>query len=576
MITKKIDLALIRKMFEAGARQIEANFEYINQLNIFPVPDGDTGTNMKFTAIGAADSTRGGNYNSLGQFGRAFARETLMNARGNSGVIFSQIIKGFTKLFPDDKSEMTLSQFIACFKEARETAYQSVVKPVEGTILTVVRVLSEELLKKTATFKSFEELFAKILEIANKTLNKTPEMLPELRQAGVVDSGAYGLVQFFVGMEAALTGKEAVTTTRTKNTKLSTGNIPTRLVPVEAELDENGHGYCTEFLLSLGLKADDKQEKQVYREQKLREDIDLFVNSVVIVSDLDEGIVKLHAHTLHPHQLLQAGLQFGEFIKVKIDNMNLQVSARKEGAAAAAEQVNTHEILAAGETTLADDIRIVATAPSRALGETLRESYGVNNYIDTDVHGNPSIGLLVNAIKQCGSKNVIIVVDDKNIVFAANEAIKQLRGYIECDLVVGANFVEGMAAISAFLPEEKNLRANVKAMRRSMRDTMSACFSTSIKNVKYPHITVHKDDCIGIVDGKVVSAEKERVDAIAKAVEIIMRKVRHPELAIVIYGAKVSLREVRQIEKMITEKYGVYCEAIAGNQKIYSYYVGVQ
>ena len=573
---QKIDIQTFIKMFEHGAKQVSNNFEYINQLNIFPVPDGDTGTNMKITISGAFEYIKNTQFENLAELGRRYARGMLMNARGNSGVIFSQIIKGFTKSFPENKKDLSISNLIACFKDAQDVAYKSVVQPVEGTILTVIRVISEEIAKKEKDFKSMEELFAYILEVGKKALDNTPNLLPELKRAKVVDSGGYGLIQFLTGMENALLGKEEPQA-KTKEASGEEGTVKTKLLNPEMELDESGHGYCTEFLLSLGLKADESQRKLPFSEDKLRRDIAKFTNSMVLVTDLDEQIVKLHVHTLEPDKVLRAGLMYGEFIKIKIDNMNMQVKDRKEdGETKTSEtKINTHEILNENEQ-LSDEIKIIATAPSRTLGELIKENYHVSEYIDTGVYGNPSIGQFVKLINKCNSKKVIIVVDDTNIVLAAKEAMKHVKNHVKCELIVGRNFIELMAAISAFMPEENNIRTNVKTMTHVLRNTASACFSSSIKTIKYPHITVHKDDFIGIVDGKIIASETEILSTITKTMDILVKRIKKPELVIIIYGAKIQIREVRQIEKLISQKYGIYCEFISGGQKVYPYLIGVQ
>ncbi|WP_027123917.1 DAK2 domain-containing protein [Mycoplasmoides pirum] len=576
-----INIKMLLKMFEFGAQKVSDNFEYINQLNIFPVPDGDTGTNMKITINGAFASIQNKNFDNLFELGKTYARVTLMNARGNSGVIFSQIIKGFTKNFPVEQNELDISTLIKCFKEAKDVAYKSVVNPVEGTILTVIRKISENLLKNESKYKTIENVFSDVIEIGNKTLDETPNLLPELKHAGVVDSGGYGLMQFLIGMESALTGKESLTNdSKAKKPIDNLANPQTLLINNNSPIhhEEDGHGYCTEFLLSLGLKIDKNLKKFPYSESHFRKEISKFTNSMVLVSDLDEKIVKLHVHTLEPYRVLSAGQKYGEFIKIKIENMNLQVQNRNSNnndESNIENSINTLEILETGNN-LVEDIKILATAPSNALGEMIKENYNVTEFIDTSVYGNPSIGHIVNSIKKCKSKNVIIVIDDSNIALAVKEAITHLKNYIKCELIVGRNFVESMAALSAFVPENKNIRNNIKTMTYVMNNTASASFSLSVKNIKYPHITVHKDDYIGIIDGKIVASETDVLLSIEKTIGNLIKKIKKPELIIIIYGANVPIREVREVEKMISEKYGVYCESINGAQKIYPYFIGIQ
>lgn len=568
---EKINIETLIHMFKIGSQQIANNFEYINELNVFPVPDGDTGTNMRITINGAIETIDNKSFNSLAELGKTFSKGMLMNARGNSGVIFSQIIKGFTKSFPSDKIELNIKDLIKAFKEATEIAYKSVVQPVEGTILTVIRCVSEELDKKQEEFQTIEEVFKLVNTVAKKTLDLTPSMLPDLKIAGVVDSGGFGLVEFLKGMELAILGKDSSNDTSDLNhLKI---NSP-KLLGNDVHLKEEGHGYCTEFLLRLGMKAEENQQKSKFSEAKLNKEINKFVNSIVLVSDLDEGIVKLHAHTLEPDKLLRAGLAYGEFIKVKVENMNLQVHERNTNSDVNEQsQLNTYEII--NEKNLKNEVKVVATAPSRILGKLIKESYGVYDYIDTNESGNPSIGQFVELIKSCNSKNVIIAIDDTNILLAAKEAAKQVKKFINCEIIVGKNFIECMSAISAFLPDE-NIRNNLKTMTRVMKNTGSACISTSVKTIRYPHIMVHKNDYIAVVDKKIVAAEISVLDCVIKTMKILVKKIKKPELVIIVYGNGIPIREVRQLEKTISEKFGLYCESVNGGQKVYNYLVGIQ
>lgn len=568
---EKINIETLVHMFKIGSQQIANNFEYINELNVFPVPDGDTGTNMRITINGAIETIDNKSFNSLAELGKTFSKGMLMNARGNSGVIFSQIIKGFTKSFPIDKTELNIKDLINSFKEATEIAYKSVVQPVEGTILTVIRCVSEDLDKKKDEFETIEEVFKAVNTVAKKTLDLTPTMLPDLKMAGVVDSGGFGLVEFLKGMELAILGKDSSNDTNDLNhLKINSSKILNN----DVHLKEEGHGYCTEFLLRLGMKAEESQQKSKFSEAKLNKEISKFVNSIVLVSDLDEGIVKLHAHTLEPDKLLKAGLAYGEFIKVKVENMNLQVHDRNTNSNVNEQtQLNTHEII--NDKKLKNEVKVIATAPSRILGNLIKENYGVYDYIDTNESGNPSIGQFVELIKSCNSKNVIIAIDDTNILLAAKEASKQVKKFINCEIIVGRNFIECMSAISAFLPDE-NIRNNLKTMTRVMRNTGSACISTSVKTIRYPHIMVHKNDYISVVDKKIVAAEISVLDCIVKTMKMLVKKIKKPELVIIVYGNGIPIREVRQLEKTISEKFGLYCESVNGGQKIYNYLIGIQ
>ncbi|CDN40575.1 unnamed protein product [Mycoplasma amphoriforme A39] len=560
-------------MFSFGVKQIADNYEYINQLNVFPVPDGDTGTNMKITAIGALEAIQNNEFDSLGLLGKTFARAMLMNARGNSGVIFSQIIKGFVMSFPENGTELTIDSLISAFKEATEVSYKSVITPVEGTMLTVIRQTSEKLIEKRNMINSVEELFEIALKAAKKSLNETPDLLPELKVSGVVDSGGFALVEFLKGMELVALGKESAANDNFESNYPATF-ASARLQKFEGEWKEEGHGYCTEFLLNFSLKADPTLEKMRYTEAKLRKEINKYVNSVVIVSDFEEKLVKLHAHTLQPDQILKAGLLFGEFISVKVDNMDLQVHHRiNDHVSSNTMRLSTKEII--DESKLKNEIKLIATAPSQRLGKFISKNYEVAHYIDTSDIGNPSIKQFMNAIKLTESQNIIIVIDDTNIAMAVQEAIKQVKKRVSCELIVGRNFIECMSALSAFMPDD-NLRSNVRTMKKAIKTTGSASISLAVKPMKYPHITVQKDDLIAIIDKKIMVSEPDITQCIHKTIKLLMKKIKKPEIIILIYGKDVTLQQAKKMEKMISEKYGIYCELINGGQSIYPYLLGIQ
>ncbi|MDC4184236.1 DAK2 domain-containing protein [Mycoplasma bradburyae] len=574
MASDSLTTRQLQAMFIEGYNIVSTRYEYINNLNVFPVPDGDTGTNMKITMKGGVDTIADGNFATMQKLGKVFATGLFMNACGNSGVIFSQIIKGFTKSLPE-ADEIDIKQLINCFKEAKEVAYSVIQSPVEGTILTVIRLTSEQLIKNEEKIKSVEQLFELVVEYAKDALEQTPKMLPALKTANVVDSGGFGLVSFLEGMLAELTQDFS----KVNNDKQFV-NKKALSTKAEQELVEEGHGYCTEFLLKLGLKSEDKQTKKKFDEKKFKKDIEKDVESLVLINNKDEEIIKLHAHTLTPDVVLRHAQVYGEFLKIKIENMNRQVIERKQDDGADNDHKTANiEALMNIDLSKAKNFRtetaIIATVPSRVLGKMIVQNYDVDQFIDTSATGNPTIRDFIEYIYRVKSKNVIIVVDDTNLLLAAREAISQIKKYINCELIACQNFIESLSAISGYMRSD-TLKNNVKLLNKMIKSTGSACISTSAKNIKYPHLKVSKDDYIGIIKKKIVVSDRDIYKCLLDTVSHLVQEVKKPELILIIHGKNTSSNEVRTVVKLISEKFGIYCESINGSQKLYQYYIGVQ
>ncbi|MGL4951324.1 MAG: DAK2 domain-containing protein, partial [Mycoplasma sp.] len=379
---KKISAIQFKKMLISGANAISNEFQYINELNVFPVPDGDTGTNMKITVSSAANEIEEFDSADLSILGRAFSRSLLMNARGNSGVIFSQIMKGFFAPFQNEQKEIEAVQLIECFASAKKIAYQAVSNPVEGTILTVIREVAEQLAAKGASFESVTDLFAFVVEQAKISLDNTPNLLEELKRVGVVDSGGYGLWCFLTGMYKSLIGKD-ITTKDAKKEKSSVG------LDVKIEFDEHdneeGFGYCSEVIMKIGAKIDPNGKvKKPFNIEKFKAELLVIGNSLVCVQD--EEIVKVHVHTFDPGKFLQIAQKYGEFLKLKFENMTEQYYERiqKQGV-----EIIDSKKPKAKAIKLRDEISIVMTVPSQKIKNIYKEDYGIEHSLNTSDIGNP-------------------------------------------------------------------------------------------------------------------------------------------------------------------------------------------
>ena len=399
---KQIDAALLQKMLIGGAKRLEANKEYINELNVFPVPDGDTGTNMTMTALAAAKEVGNAAEVTVKEVTRGLSSGSLRGARGNSGVILSQLFRGFYKGVKD-QDVLTTETVAVGFKKAVETAYKAVMKPKEGTILTVAKVTAEKAVHCARNTEDFEEFAQVVIKEANEILQKTPDMLPVLKEAGVVDSGGQGLVEFLQGAVDALMGKEVDLSSVEKPA------VKPAATASEAPLEEKDikFGYCTEFIVMT------KEEISMEEEQKFKDFLMGIGDSIVVVAD--EDIIKVHVHTNHPGKAIEKGLTYGELTNMKIDNM------REEHR----ERLNLTQAEAQAEESKPEEPRkdfgFVAVSIGQGMNDIFRE-LGVDYLIEGGQTMNPSTEDMLNAIEQVNAETVFILPNNKNIILAATQA----------------------------------------------------------------------------------------------------------------------------------------------------------
>jgi DAK2 domain fusion protein YloV len=553
-------------MFLAGSNEIAVNYAYIDELNVFPVPDGDTGSNMKATVEGACDIVKNIECGDLLTFGKQFARGLLMNARGNSGVIFSQIIKGFTKEFREGQSELSINELISAFTNAKITAYNSVSTPVEGTILTVIRVTAEKLNEKRGTFKTTQDVIQAAYDEADAILVKTPDFLVELKEANVVDSGGYGLVCFIRGMLKALTGK---TNEETKIHDMSANKIggANKMFPNFKDNNE-GFGYCCEFIMTQESKvATSQKDKDSFDLEKFKKSLSKIGESLVVV--VDEKLVKVHIHTTTPSKVLEIGSQYGEFNKVKIENLTLQFLERNPGTTL--ETINTTN----NAITLSSTVKVIATVPSQTIANIYRNRLNINETINTENKGNPSIAEFVSVIKQAKTSQIIIVVDDSNVVLAAKEAIALIPKPVQIELINAKDIASSYLACLAFDPVA-SLKENVKIMEKVINRAVVGKLSQSTKVVKYSHIEINKDDYLGIIDKKVVSTDTDLLTSAKMLIDKIVHKIRKPTVVHLIVGKDMEIRTTHDIKKYIEEAKQLRVIETNGEQPVYNYFLAVQ
>ena len=568
----KLTIKQLKDMFIGGGISIANEFEYINQLNIFPVPDGDTGSNMKITTEGASNSIKNTNFSDLATLGKTYSRALLMNARGNSGVIFSQIMKGFVSSFKPQSNEITLEELNNAFTAAKEQAYKTLSSPIEGTILTVIRMTADGLHQKTTSIKTVEDLFAEAVKISQEALSKTPEMLEQLKVANVVDSGGYGLCCFIQGMHDALVGKKAESKTNKVATQSTTKVDKTKFIDNINDNNE-GFGYCCEFILTVGAKVEVHQrDKATFDVNELKKELSKIGNCLAVV--VDEDIVKVHVHSIEPYRVLQIGSRFGEFNKVKVENMTLQFLENNPGTTL--EELYNSQKKKNGKKekeNLETTPKIIVTVPTPELEKYFYDNLKVDNVINYKTNGNPSIQEFLSAFKKVHSKNIILIVDDSNAMLAAKQAIDLMGKKYTITPFVSNDIAVTYLACKVHNPSEK-ININLKRIARTI-NTYYAKVARASKKVQYSKIKIVPNDFIGIINKKIVISNKSPINVVKFVCDFIIRKKgkKAPKVIKIFTGEDVKVDDIRKINKYLSEKYSIKTEIIFTNQQIYSYHI---
>lgn len=570
-----INLEKFIAMIKGGSQILSLEHDYINDLNIFPVPDGDTGSNMDTTVKGAISSNIDGkSITNFKELADSFSKGLLMNARGNSGVIFSQIMRGFLSNFTAELTELTVTILQQSFVLAKEKAYTSVVNPVEGTILTIIRCMSES--ANSQSYNDVKELFASVIKAGELALEDTPNLLKELKEVGVVDSGGYGLLSFFKGMNAILNNNIDVLIQETQadlvNKKgesayIDEGNFEF----FDQHKKDEGFGYCSEIIINLNLDINPnlKENKDVFNLEEFKTGLLRIGNSLVCVQY--DNLVKVHIHTMKPYRLLQIAQQYGEFEKVKIENMSLQYE-NKVNENKTYDQVGSEINL--NTAKLVDGLSVVATAPTKKIAQFIKEDFEVDEVITTEDEGATSLQAFLAAMYNAGKKNCLIITDDSNLVMAANGA-KEYAKDIKCEVIPAKNVFETIVCASN-VNKDITLKNNQKEILKILNKTLSAVISTSIKDVNYSHIDVKQNNKIGIINKKIVVSVQDEFAALKLTLDKLISGKKGIDICFLIYGANANLNTVKQFEKYVSEQYGLYCEIRSGDQKVYDYYIGLQ
>ena len=561
MATKTINADMLARMFLAGAQNIEANKETINELNVFPVPDGDTGTNMSLTIMSAAKEVMGLPDRNMKDLAKAISSGSLRGARGNSGVILSQLLRGFTKAIREEQEIDTALLAAAC-QRARDTAYKAVMKPKEGTILTVASGIAEKAAQMAEETDDLEVFIPAVLAYAEEVLEKTPEMLPVLKEAGVVDSGGQGLIEVIKGAYAAFQGKEI----DLQAIAPATGSAVTKINMQDTA--DIKFGYCTEFIILTEKEFTDEDE------HAFKEYLSSIGDSIVCVADDD--VVKVHVHTNDPGLAIQKALTFGQLSRMKIDNMReehqekLIRDAEKVAAQQAADDAKKEQEKKAAEPRKA--MGFITVSIGQGLNEIFNE-LGADYIIEGGQTMNPSTENKLNAIDQVNADTIFILPNNKNIVLAANQA-KALVKEKEIIVIPTKTVPQGITAIINFMPDA-DAAANEEAMLEAIQNVKTGQVTYAVRDTHVDDKEIHEGDIMGIGDKGILAVGTEVEETAKEMLALLVDE--DSELISLYYGEEVSEEDAQKFTAEVEELYpDVDVDAHFGGQPIYYYLLAVE
>ena len=548
---EKINGLVLAEMIDLGSKNLAKNAEKINALNVFPVPDGDTGTNMNLSMSSGAKETAANVVENIGELGKSFSKGLLMGARGNSGVILSQLFRGMSQYIAD-KKEIDAKEFAEAIQNGVSIAYKAIIKPVEGTILTVAREAAEAGLKAAKNTDSVVEVMEAIYAEAQASLKRTPDLLPILKEVGVVDSGGQGLVCVYQGFVAALKGEKIE----------GLESVETNVVDMQFEDDHDMdfmspedivHGFCTEFTVRL-----DKDKKD-FNEDKFREDMSKFGDSLLVISDSE--YVKIHVHTETPGDVFNYGQQYGELIKIKSDNMREQhreVLRKQE-----AKQASTPKEI--------KEQAMISISMGAGLSKVLT-SMGVDYIVEGGQTMNPSTEDIMKAIKEVNAKNIFIFPNNKNIQLAAKQAAELAEENVF--VIESKTAPQGLAAVMVFNPQA-SADENFANMQEVLSTVSTLEVTHAVRDTNIEGVEIKKDEFMGIKDGKIVVSNLSLNTVLE---ELLEKSIDEDKEIVTLYLGEESTEEYTDfLEQLIEEKYpDVEVELIESGQPVYPYIIGVE
>ena len=549
MNTNTVDAKMLGRMFLSGAKNLEAKKEWINELNVFPVPDGDTGTNMTLTIMSAASEVSALSDSSMKALAKAISSGSLRGARGNSGVILSQLLRGFTKVI-EHYDTVDAVIFARAFEKGVETAYKAVMKPKEGTILTVARGAAEKALEIAGESDSLETFFTDVIAEAELVLSRTPDMLPVLKEAGVVDSGGQGLLEVLKGAFDGYMGKEIDLNFEKPKTAVS-GK------PVSAEESNIKFGYCTEFIIMLEKQFTEKDEHE------FKEYLMSIGDSLVVVAD--DEIVKVHVHTNDPGEAIQRALTYGQLSNMKIDNMRLEHHEKviKEAEKMAAQQ-------AAAEPE--KEVGFISVSVGAGMGEIFKE-LGADYLIEGGQTMNPSTEDVLQAIERVNAKNIFIFPNNKNIILAANQA-RDLTEDKNIIVIPTKTIPQGITALISYVPD-KTVEQNTEEMMEAVGNVKTGQITYAVRDTKIDDKEIRQGDIMGIGDHGLLAVGTGIEDITVAALQEMTDE--DSEIISVYYGQDVSEEDAEHLAERLEEQYPDFdIEIHNGGQPIYYYLISVE
>ena len=555
-MVKTIDAQMLKNMFLAGAKSIEAKKEWINELNVFPVPDGDTGTNMTLTIMAAANEVSGLTDDSMDTLAKAISSGSLRGARGNSGVILSQLLRGFTKGIRGYK-ELDVMIISNAFQKAVETAYKAVMKPKEGTILTVARGAADKASQLAEKEEDLIVLFEEVIREAEEVLEKTPEMLPVLKEAGVVDSGGQGLVEVLKGAYDAFLGKEVDYTFEAPKAS--------SVVKISAQTEaEIKFGYCTEFIIMLDKEFDEKEE------DTFKAFLESIGDSIVCVADDD--VVKIHVHTNHPGQAIEKALTYGSLSRLKIDNMREEHEEKliKDASKLAARKAQEEASRKAAQPR--KEMGFISVSVGEGIGEIFK-GLGVDYLIEGGQTMNPSTEDMLKAIDQVNADTIFIFPNNKNIILAANQA-QALTEDKKIVVIPTKTVPQGITAMINYIPDMAP-EENESRMLSEIEQVKTGQVTFAVRDTHIDDKEIKEGDIMGIGDHAILAVG---TDVAATTKEMFDKLVdEDSELISIYYGQDVKEEEAQALGSMIQEAYpDCDLEVHSGGQPLYYYIVSVE
>lgn len=555
----KIDGILLKQMIISGANNLYNNYPEVNALNVFPVPDGDTGTNMNLTISSGAKEIATRNDASVYDVAKAFSHGLLMGARGNSGVILSQIFRGFAQGLKG-KIEATAQDISDALLMGKEVAYKAVMRPVEGTILTVIRESSQALADSVYPDMPLDEALDILLKEARESLKRTPNLLPVLKEAGVVDSGGAGLCKIIEGFDLALHNQIVE---KNMPDVVSDSVVEPIIGNVQASLEHKEFGYCTEFILKLP-EDPIKAKKKNFVPSRFSGVLNSHGNSIVMVHDDD--LIKVHIHTLNPGNILTYAQQFGEFVKIKVENMSEQhTHLIEEDAKAKEDEIKKQPKKPFG---------LISVGAGKGIVDLFKD-LNCDYIVSGGQTMNPSTEDFIKAIKSINAEQIFILPNNSNIIMAATQACDVMNEEVKCTVIPTKTIPQGLVSAMMYNPES-DYDTNYNDMMESLSSVKSGQVTFAVKDTSFEGMEIHKDDFIGICDKKILATEKDKIKCALKLINTMIDE--DSSIITIITGEDVTEAERDALKELVQAKVGdmVDVDVKVGLQPVYSFIIGIE